>query len=170
MRFPSFYRLWFRPSVGRALASVILAGGGIYFLSGPVSASPLDKGACAKLAQDIQNMKTLDVDKLMEKGPNWAVSHLSSGDLALVRQYIDLDEQMKFRCSAPSSLVHLKHLEDEDEEAGGKAPGETADEADKTKEEARQADSAPPSQLKEKPAKAPKKTRQPAEPSSGDGR
>ncbi len=66
----------------------------------PARATPLDKNACAKIAQDIQNMKALDVDKLMERGPAWAVDNLSPSDFSLVRQYIDLDEQMKFRCSA----------------------------------------------------------------------
>ena len=71
-------------------------------------------------------MKALDVDKLMDNGPAWAVAHLSPGDLGLVRQYIDLDEQMKFRCSAPGSLVHLKHLDDEDDENGPKPADDAA--------------------------------------------
>lgn len=94
-------------------------------------ATPLDKNTCAKIAQDIQNMKALDVDKLMEKGPAWAVDNLSPGDLGLVRQYIDLDEQMKFRCSAPSSLVHLKQLEEEDEENAAKAGPEPGPDKEK---------------------------------------
>jgi hypothetical protein len=65
----------------------------------------------------MQNLKDLEVDKLMEKGPEWAVSHLSPGDLSLVRRYIDTDEQIKFRCLDPTSLVHLKSLEDDDEES-----------------------------------------------------
>jgi hypothetical protein len=94
-------------------------------LNPPALAAPLDKDACAKLAQDVQNMKLLDVDKLMERGPAWAASHLSPAELSLVRQYIDLDEQMKFRCSAPSSLVHLKNLDDtEEENAQASLPGE----------------------------------------------
>lgn len=101
-----------------------IALGFIAFLL-PASAAPLDKNACAKLAQDMQNMKLLDVDKLMEKGPSWAASHLSPAELSLVRQYIGLDEQMKFRCSAPSSLVHLKNLDEADEENGqAKEPAE----------------------------------------------
>jgi hypothetical protein len=98
------------------------------------SAAPLDKGTCAKLSQDMQNMKALDVDKLMEKGPNWAVAHLSPADMTLIRQYIDLDEQMKFRCSAPSSLVHLKHLEDEDED-GSKPPVDSAEDGSAKKQQ-----------------------------------
>ncbi len=89
---------------------------GLFASLAPSFATPLDKEACAKLTLDMQNMKMLEVDKLMENGAAWAASHLSATDLYLVRQYIDLDEQLKFRCSAPSSLAHLKHLDDEDEE------------------------------------------------------
>jgi hypothetical protein len=131
----------------------------------PVSAfaAPLDKNACAKLAQDLQNLKALDVDKLMERGPVWAAGHLSPGDLALVRQYIDLDEQMKFRCDAPGSLVHLKHLEDEDEDNGAKP----ADDASGAKDRSESATSKPP---KPKAVKAPEKAKRPAEASSTGSR
>jgi hypothetical protein len=131
----------------------------------PVSAlaAPLDKNACAKLAQDLQNLKALDVDKLMERGPAWAAGHLSPGDLALVRQYIDLDEQMKFRCDAPGSLVHLKHLEDEDEDNGAKP----ADDASTAKDRSESAPSKPP---KPKAAKVFEKAKRPAEASSAGSR
>ncbi|KAI93759.1 hypothetical protein T281_14785 [Rhodomicrobium udaipurense JA643] len=97
--------------VGAAALAVIAA-----MTSGRADAVQLDKAACAKLTQDLQALKALDVDRLMEHGPNWAVANLSAPDLNLVRQYIELDEQMKFRCMAPSSLVQLKNLEEEDEE------------------------------------------------------
>jgi hypothetical protein len=97
----------------------------------PARATPLDKNTCAKIAQDIQNMKALDVDRLMERGPAWAADNLSSSDFSLVRQYIDLDEQMKFRCSAPSSLVHMKPLEEEEEDNGPKAGPELGPDKEK---------------------------------------
>ena len=133
-------------------------------LSAPVlipvcaDASPLDKNACAKLAQDLQNLKALDVDKLMENGPAWAADHLSTSDLALVRQYIDLDEQMKFRCAAPGALVHLKHLEDEDEDNGAKPAEDAAGVRDRS-------ESAP---AKPKPKAA--KAKRPAEANSAGSR
>jgi hypothetical protein len=139
------------------------------FLSAPAFlpvctlAAPLDNNACARLAQDLQNLKALDVDKLMENGPAWAAGHLSPGDLGLVRQYIDLDEQMRFRCSAPGSLVHLKHLEDEDEDNGAKP----ADDASGAKDRGENAPAKPP---KPKAAKAPEKAKRPAEASSAASR
>ncbi len=140
-------------------ASCALALSASAFLPVCAGAAPLDKNSCAKLAQEMQNLKALDVDKLMENGPAWAAGHLSPGDLALVRQYIDLDEQMKFRCAAPGSLVHLKHLEDEDEDNGPKP----ADDASAIKD---RAESGPSKAAKPKGAKAPEKSKRPAEASS----
>ena len=136
--------------------------------AGPATAAPLDKDSCAKLTQDMQNMKMLEVDKLMENGPSWAASHLTSADLSLVRQYIDLDEQLKFRCSAPSSLVHLKHLDDDEEDGQAKqadaADGEAKkDQAGDGQEEEASAPApaaapvAKPKAEKQKAAKAPVK-------------
>lgn len=124
-----------RPMKSIALLSQLpttrLAGAGLFaglvFVSMPTLAAPLDKGDCEKLVQNFQNMKALDVDKMMANGPEWAISHLSPVDLNLVRRYIDLDEQIRFRCSDPASLVHLKHLEEEDEESGTKAQSAKAD-------------------------------------------
>ena len=126
-------------------------------------AAPLDKNTCAKIAQELQNLKALDVDKMMANGPAWAAGNLSSGDLSLVRQYIDLDEQMKFRCSAPGSLVHLKHLEDEDEDTGAKP----ADDASAAKGRGEGAAAKP---AKPKAAKTPEKAKRPAEASSAGSR
>src|SRR5208282_4849858 len=113
---------------------------------------------CAKLALDMQNMKALEIDKLMKNGPAWATSHLSAADLSLVREYIDLDEQLKFRCSAPSSLVHLKHLDEEDEESAQGKPAESPDgEVKKDQAGDGQEEGPPPAAEKHKAAKAPAK-------------
>jgi hypothetical protein len=119
--------------------------------------APLDKNSCAKLALDMQNMKALEIDKLMENGPAWATSHLSAADLSLVRQYIDLDEQLKFRCSAPSSLVHLKHLEEEDEEGGQNSAAQAAESDAKKAQSGDGEEAAPPASETRKAAKAPAK-------------
>ena len=79
-----------------------------------------------------------------------------------MRQYIDLDEQLKFRCSAPSSLVHLKHLDDEDEENGAAKQADSADgEAKKDQAGDAQEEDAPKPKpapaAKQKAAKAPAK-------------
>src|SRR5208337_693753 len=106
---------------------LVAAACGLVAMMSPATSAPLDKNACAKLAQDMQDMKMLEVGKLMQNGAAWAASHLSPADLNLVRQYIDLDEQLKFRCFAPSSLVHLKHIDEDDEESGQGKQAESAD-------------------------------------------
>jgi hypothetical protein len=138
---------------GLAFAAVL----SVLVLSPPrTAAAPLDKAACAKLAVDMQNMKALDIDKLMEKGPAWAASHLPAADLSLIRQYIDLDEQMRFRCAAPGSLVHLKHIEEDDEEAA-RNNAQAAAEADAKKDQSGDGEpEAPAATDKRKAAKLPK--------------
>src|SRR5258708_35868619 len=49
-------------------------------------ATPLDKNACARVAQDMQNLKALDVDKLMGNGSAWGVSHVSPVNSGLSRE------------------------------------------------------------------------------------
>jgi hypothetical protein len=128
---------------------------GLIAMLSPAQATPLDKAACAKLALDVQNMKMLEVDKLMEKGPSWAASNLSEADMSLVRQYIELDEQLKFRCSAPGTLAHLKHLDDEEDDkqaASADGAAKKGQAGDGQEEEA-----APAPAAKQKAAKAPAK-------------
>ncbi len=120
----------------------------------------LDKVACASLTQELANLKLLDVDRLMEKGPEWAVANLSTGDMSIVRKYIELDEQVKFRCLPPSSLVTLQGPpEDEDASAkpasgtvASKKPGEQKEEgseaAPKNKRQKNAAKGKPPRAIK----------------------
>jgi hypothetical protein len=149
------FALLLRTHPGELAFAAVLAV--LAFLPLEAIAAPLDKNACAKLAVDMQNMKSLDIDKLMEKGPSWAASHLPAAELSLIRQYIDLDEQMRFRCAAPSSLVHLKHLEEEDEEGAGRTnAGESAETGAKKDQSGDGEQDAPAAAEKRKAAKAPK--------------
>jgi hypothetical protein len=86
----------------------------------PAGAVPLDKQACADLALERQGLVALKVEDLMAKGADWAAAHLSLGDLNLVRRFIEVDEQIKFRCEPATTLVKLRGLDDEeDDEVGG---------------------------------------------------
>lgn len=92
-------------------------------------AAPLDKDACSALQTEMQGLKALEVAKLMEKGPQWAVSHLSAADLMLVRRYIDVDEQVKFRCTPIAALAHLPGLEEDEDDGGQADPAKPAPQA-----------------------------------------
>jgi hypothetical protein len=153
---------------------LVQAGAAGFFLlpicfAAETAAAPLDKDACAKLAHEMENLKELQVGKLMEKGPEWAVSHLSQGDLSLVRRYIDTDEQIKFRCSNPASLVHLSHVEDDDEEMPAPKQADTG-KAAKAANDAAPDDTAASTQPKQKAAKTQKKTKPDLHANSNDNR
>lgn len=127
----------------------------------PAFSAPLDKDACANLSQEMQNLKALDVDKLMEKGPEWAISNLSQNDLSLIRRYINLDEQIKFRCLPPGSLVRL-HAPDEDEGEDATEAAEN-DGAAKLQPGSKQTQHETTASAKPKQVKAPKKAAKPRE-------
>lgn len=137
----------------------------------PAFPAPLDKDACTNLSQEMQNLKALDVDKLMEKGPEWAISNLSQTDLNLVRRYIDVDEQIKFRCLPPSSLVHLRAPEgDEDEDSSEKPATESAAKPGaKPKAGLKQAETGASSPAKPKQVKASKKAVKPRQAQNAAG-
>ncbi len=90
-------------------------------------AIPLDKETCANLALEKQGLQSLKVEDMMAKGPDWASLNLSQGDLNLIRRYIEVDEQIKFRCTPAKMLVKLRGLE---EEEGGEGIGSGEDDAD----------------------------------------
>lgn len=95
-----------------------------------VSAGPLDKAQCDALSAETKGLLALNIDKYLDKGPEWALSHLSADDLNHVRRFIEVDEQYKFRCLPPAALVKLEQLEED--EASGPVPV-TADPANGNK-------------------------------------
>jgi len=93
-------------------------------------AAPLDKGACEQLQAEKATLVGLRIDQVFARGPDWAKANLVPSDLDLVKRYIDLDEQLKFRCGL--SVVTLQVPEEPedgpDDEAsapagGGSVPG-----------------------------------------------
>jgi hypothetical protein len=108
----------------------------------PALAVPLDKQACEDLALERQGLVALKVEDLMAKGAEWAASHLSLGDLNLVRRFIEVDEQIKFRCEPATTLVKLRGLDDEDDDDVG-AGDRTEPEKDVKAADAQPAQTAP---------------------------
>lgn len=62
------------------------------------SADPLDKDTCSKLQAEKQTLSMLGVDKEYAKGPDWAKANLRPAELNNLRRFINIDEQLKFRC------------------------------------------------------------------------
>lgn len=63
-------------------------------------AEPFDKDVCAKLATERQSLANMGVEQNMAKGPQWASTNLPPSGLDLIKRYITVDEQIKFRCRA----------------------------------------------------------------------
>jgi hypothetical protein len=97
----------------RTLEFLAVLGAGMAMASG-LSAEPLDKEACERLQSEKQTLVVLGVDKEFSKGPEWAKANLAQSELNLLKRYIDLEEQLKFRCGL--AMVTLQ-IPDDPEDA-----------------------------------------------------
>lgn len=77
------------------------------------SASLLDKDTCERLESERQAMIVLGIDKYFEKGSDWAKANLTVADLNLVKRYLDVYEQLTFRCKEELNIVELDEPDDE---------------------------------------------------------
>jgi hypothetical protein len=102
-----------RHTIPALLAACVVAASG-------VSAEPLDKEACERLQAEKQTLVVLGVDKEFARGPEWAKANLAQSELNLLKRYIDLDEQLKFRCGM--AMVTLQLPEDAEDADDDSAP------------------------------------------------
>jgi hypothetical protein len=93
-------------------------------IAGPLSAraEPLDKDACTKLQVEKQSLVVLGVDKEFGKGADWAKANLAPAELNLVRRYLVIDEQLKFRCGFAVVTLQVPADEPDDGAEEGAAP------------------------------------------------
>jgi hypothetical protein len=97
-------------------------------LAGPAAATPLDEESCKKLQTERQGLAVLGVDKNLEKGADWAKANLKAADISLVKRYLELYEQLKFRCEKVIALIEPDEPEDEGEDGVTKKEGPPAPE------------------------------------------
>src|SRR5262245_34618188 len=69
-------------------------------------AAPLDADTCATLQLEQEQLENAGVEKDMAKGPAWAKDNLPYAKLAHVRRFIEIEEQLLFRCRN-KAIVHL---------------------------------------------------------------
>jgi hypothetical protein len=79
-------------------------------------ATPLDADACNKLQTERQSLNVLGVDKYIAKGADWAKANLNAADLNLVKRYLDVYEQLKFRCEKVIPVIEPPDEPDDDGE------------------------------------------------------
>jgi hypothetical protein len=88
-----------------------------------VSADPLDEASCQRLRTERQALTVLGIDKTVEKGAGWAKEKLTVADLNLVKRYLEVMEQIKFRCDKVVALAEPEEKdEDDDDAASGAVP------------------------------------------------
>jgi hypothetical protein len=88
-----------------AFGAVLAAGGAV--------AAPLDPEACAKLKTSVAELEGQGVRDVLMRGPG-ARRSLDAGQVAKVRQLMDLDGQVRFRCVGERPFVALREEPPED--------------------------------------------------------
>ena len=66
--------------------------------AGSAAAAQLDKVACEALKTEEATLVTAGIKTDMDKGPEWAKTNLAPDRLQQVARYIELEEQISFRC------------------------------------------------------------------------
>jgi hypothetical protein len=64
----------------------------------PARAAPLDAETCTKLQGEQERLENAGVEKDFAKGPAWAKANLGPEKLNLVQRFIEIEEQLLFRC------------------------------------------------------------------------
>lgn len=111
-----------RTSPAIAAASILLS---LAFGSGLGWAEPLAKEACEALRIEHAGFETAGVAETLKKGAAWGKANLSAAKLKEVGRYIELQEQLLFRCG----LAKLKVLPGAEGEETGDNDKPAADKA-----------------------------------------
>lgn len=89
------------------------------------NAAPLDPLACEQLQHKMDALRNVGIEADMAQGPAWARANLTPGRLQLISEYIEIDEQLNFRCGlAKQRIVLPTTVEGGEEEIP--TPGEPA--------------------------------------------
>ncbi len=78
------------------------------------AATPLDDDGCKRLETEREALVVLGIDKYFEHGVEWAKTNLNVADLNLVKRYLEVFEQLRFRCKEDLDIVAGDDSEDED--------------------------------------------------------
>src|SRR5688572_3211699 len=89
----------------RLLFSLVALVAGVAALT-QARAAPLDAEACAKLQAEQGQLEGAGVEKDMAKGADWAKANLGLEKLQRVQRFIEIEEQLLFRCRS-KTIVHL---------------------------------------------------------------
>jgi hypothetical protein len=77
--------------------AVALVTGGIAAPFGAV-AEPLDKESCLKLQGERRKLLTREMQAALDHGPDWVKDHLDTAEIEKVREFLDVEAMIEFRC------------------------------------------------------------------------
>lgn len=86
----------------RALRPLVLAIGIISGLLSSADALPMAPEACERAKAEQSSLETSGVTRDMAQGPDWARANLPVDRLQRVARWIELQEQILFRCPRPA--------------------------------------------------------------------
>lgn len=93
-----------------------------------VTGAPLEGPACEQLQVKMDALRKSGVEADMVLGPAWAKANLGPGRLQLIAEFLEIDEQLNFRCGlAKQHIVLPTTIEGGEEEIP--TPGEAPKEA-----------------------------------------
>lgn len=61
-------------------------------------AEPLDKAACLNLQLAQKRLLTREMQAALDQGPDWVKNHLETAEIEKVREFLEIEEMIKFRC------------------------------------------------------------------------
>jgi hypothetical protein len=90
----------------RLIAVALLALYGAASVSLGARAEPLDRDECKTLKEKEKTALTKEVSAALARGPDWVKDHLHSpGDIEKVRQYLEIEAKVEFRCRTDGVVV-----------------------------------------------------------------
>jgi hypothetical protein len=82
----------------RVIAIAITASGFASPFAVRAVAEPLDKDACDNLQLEQKKLLTPAMQAALERGPDWVKDHLNDQEIERVRNFLEVEETIKFRC------------------------------------------------------------------------
>lgn len=80
----------------RFIAVALVTGG----MAAPFAAiaEPLDKESCLKLQNERRKLLTREMQAALDHGPDWVKDHLDTAEIEKVREFLDVEAMIEFRC------------------------------------------------------------------------
>jgi hypothetical protein len=85
-------------SFGRLSATLLVVAAVSLLDAARGSAEPLDKQSCSSLQTERKQLLTRDMQAALDQGPDWVKTHLNEAEIDQVRRFLNIEEQIEFRC------------------------------------------------------------------------